>query len=134
MKSIVRSVTTNIIALYLAGFIFAGFIIQKDILTLLVAAAVLTLLNKLIRPIIKLLLLPINLITLGLFSWVIAVITIFILTIIVDGVSISAFVFPGVSFQGFIVPSMEVNLIFSYIISSFTIYAIASITRWIYKS
>lgn len=134
MKSIVRSITTNTIALYLTSLILAGFVIQEDIFTLLIAAAVLTLLNKLIKPIIKLLLLPINLITLGLFSWMVAVITIFILTIIVDGVSISAFTFPGLSFQGFIVPSMKVNLPISYIISSLMIYAITSITRWIYKS
>jgi putative membrane protein len=134
MKSIVRSISTNVIALYLTSLILLGFVIQKDVFTLLIAATVLTLLNKLIRPIIKLLLLPINLITLGLFSWAVAVITIFILTVIVDGVSISAFTFPGISFQGFIVPSMEINLPISYIISSFMIYAITSITRWIYKS
>jgi len=133
MKLLIRSTTTNLVALYLTSLVITGFIIRKDILTLVIAAATLTLLNKLIKPIIKLLLLPINLITLGLFSWVIAVITIFILTVIINGISINSFTFPGLNFQGFIIPPLHVNLIAAYILSSFTIYTITSTTRWIYK-
>lgn len=133
MKIIIRSITTNLAALYLTDVIIAGFIIQKKLSIFLIAAATLTLLNKLIKPIIKLLLLPINLITLGLFSWVIAVITIFILTLLIDGVSITPFTFPGLEFQGFIIPTIKINLFISYTISSLTIYTITSIIRRIYK-
>jgi len=53
--------------------------------TLLIASVVLTILNSIVKPALKILLLPINIITLGLFSWVINVLILWLLIAIVPG-------------------------------------------------
>ena len=52
---------------------------------LLIASGVLTLLQLFVKPILKLLFLPINIITLGLFSWVVNVIIVWLAIALVPG-------------------------------------------------
>ena len=118
MKTILRAVFLNLVTLYLVAMFYSGLTIDNQPTTYLAAAAVWTLLNKIVKPIIKLLLLPINLLTLGLFSWVVNVIPLFLLTYFIKGVAILAYTFPGISYQGFIIPQMHFNLIISYVITS----------------
>ena len=118
MKTILRAIFLNLVTLYLVAMFYSGLTIETKLTTYLAAATVWTLLNKIIKPIIKLLLLPINLLTLGLFSWVVNVITLFLLTYFIKGVAVLAYTFPGISYQGFIIPQMHFNLIISYVITS----------------
>lgn len=57
--------------------------------TLIIAAIVITLLNKVVRPILKILFLPINIVTLGLFSIVIHVGLLWLATYLVPGFQIN---------------------------------------------
>ena len=61
---------------------------------LLTAAIVLTLANMVVRPVVKLVTLPLNVLTLGLFSGIAGLVTLYITTRLVPGVSISAGRFP----------------------------------------
>jgi len=61
----------NYAALFIAGVFIPGFEISSDPINLLIAAAVFTLINFYVRPLIKLILSPIIILTLGLFSFVI---------------------------------------------------------------
>ncbi len=118
MKTILRAIFLNLVTLYMVAMFYSGLAVVDKPITYLQASVVWTLLNKVVKPIIKLLLLPINLITLGLFSWVVNVITLFLLTYFIKGVSILAYTFPGYSSQGFVIPQMSFNLIISYVITS----------------
>ena len=69
--------------------------------TLILAAVVLTLVNRIVRPIIKVLFLPINVITLGLFSIVINVALLWLVTYLVPGFHIEAMSILGVDFNEF---------------------------------
>lgn len=69
--------------------------------TLILAAVVLTLVNRIVRPIIKVLFLPINVITLGLFSIVINVALLWLVTYLVPGFHIEAMAILGVNFNEF---------------------------------
>lgn len=69
-------------------------------LTLVLASIVLTLLDSLVRPILKLLTLPINIITLGLFSSVINAVMLWLTTYLVPGFAISNTVVMGVELGG----------------------------------
>lgn len=64
--------------------------------TLLIAAIVLTLLQKIVRPILKILFLPINIVTLGLFSIVINMAMLWLATYLVPGFEIRPMVLMGV--------------------------------------
>lgn len=134
MKTILRAVFLYLITLYIVALFFQGLSITGGPLTYLSAAVVWTLLNKIVKPIIKLLLLPINLITLGLFSWVVNVITLFMLKYFIPGVAIQAFTFNGYSIQGFVIPQMYFSLFFAYIITSLILSLVHSVLIWLLRS
>ncbi|KKS92983.1 MAG: hypothetical protein UW68_C0024G0008 [Candidatus Collierbacteria bacterium GW2011_GWB1_44_6] len=133
MKVFLRHVLINLLVIYLTDLFYPGFSILHDTKTLLSAAVIWLLLNKIVKPIIKLLLLPINLITLNLFSWVISLITLFLLQTIVGGISISAYHFPGFSSQGFAIPAFYVGVLLSYIIASCILNLIHSFILWLIR-
>ncbi len=70
MKLIVR-IIINAVAIWVTSLILAGFNFTGDILNLLIVGGIFGLVNAFIRPIIKLLTLPISIVTLGLFTLVI---------------------------------------------------------------
>lgn len=69
--------------------------------TLIIAAIVMTLINKIVRPVLKILFLPINIITLGLFSIILNVILLWLVTYLVPGFHIEAMTILGISFNEF---------------------------------
>lgn len=133
MKVFLRHILINLLVLYLTDLIYPGFSILHDLKTLLTASIIWLLLNKIVKPIIKLLLLPINLITLNLFTWVISLLTLFLLQIIVGGISIQAYNFPGSSFEGFVIPPIAIGVFVSYLITSTLLNAIHSFIFWLIR-
>ncbi len=133
MKRFLRSIFLNLTTLYIVSLFFPGLQIPHRLATFIWAAIVWTLLNFLIKPIVKLLLLPINLITLGLFGWAVNVITLFLFQMLISGVVIKSFVYEGFSWAGFIVPSISINLFFAYILTSATLSLVHSSLLWLLK-
>ncbi|OGD81587.1 hypothetical protein A2572_04355 [Candidatus Collierbacteria bacterium RIFOXYD1_FULL_40_9] len=133
MKIFLRHIFVNFVAFYLLGVSYPGLQVDLNTKTLLTASIIWFLLNKIIKPIIKLLLLPINLITLNLFTWLIGLITLFLLQIFADGISVKSFQFQGLDFYGFIIPAFFVNLFFSYIITSVLLNWIHSAIFWLFR-
>jgi putative membrane protein len=131
MKPLLRSILINLLVFYLCGIIYPGFVIKHDFKVLVSAAVVWFFLNKFVKPIIKLLLLPINLITLNLFSWVVSMVTLFLLQMLVGDIHISAYSFPGVNFEGFIVPPIYINIFFSYLITSTLLNTLVNTIKWL---
>lgn len=133
MKILLRHILINLLVIYLADLIYPGFSILHDTKTLLSAAVIWLLLNKIVKPIIKLLLLPINLITLNLFSWVISLITLFLLQSLVGGITITAYNFPGLSSGGFVIPAVSIGIFISYVIVSCIINLLHSFIMWLIR-
>ena len=133
MKAFFRHILINLLVLYLVSAVYSGFSIERDLKTLLTAAVIWLLLNKIVKPIIKLLLLPINLITLNLFSWAVGLITLFLLPLLVSGISILPYDFIGFSLQGFTVPPFHLNLFLSYVVTSIMLNVFHSSIMWLIK-
>lgn len=74
----------NALALLGTAYFVPG-IRVSDFVTALLAAAVLGVLNTFLRPILTILTLPINLLTFGLFSWLISALVLWLTGIIVPG-------------------------------------------------
>ena len=70
MKMIVR-IVINAIAIWLTSLLLPGFMLSGSWVNILIVAIIFALVNAFIRPIIKLLTLPISCLTLGLFTLVI---------------------------------------------------------------
>ena len=133
MKKIIRSLVINLAAIVLISQIMAGFKISGGYEGILFTTAVLTGVNLAIKPLIKVLLLPINLLTLGAFRWVANVFSLYLVTLLIPYLEITGFTFPGFFYQGFIIPEMFLAKIWVLIISSFLISLFTTFLFWLFR-
>lgn len=80
---------SNFIALLLAGIFIPGFIISNNLISLSIAAAIFMLLNTYLKPLVKMILSPLIILTLGLFTLVINAGMLRLLDIISENVTIN---------------------------------------------
>ncbi len=88
LRFVILAVTIYLISTFLPGFTISS---AEPIVTVLIVALVLTLLNIFIKPVLKILTLPITIITLGLFSLVINALLLLLVAWIVPGFDINTF-------------------------------------------
>lgn len=98
-----------------------GFHIGGTWQSMLFAGFILSLLMLLVAPVLKILFIPINLITFGLLSWLINVVVVYLLTVFVPAVTVVEWTFPGLSWVGFVIPSAYISYVPSLILSSLAI-------------
>src|SRR3989338_10693329 len=133
MKSILRRIVFYAVALYLTSQIITGLAITGGIGTYIFGGIALSILFMVVKPVLSIVTLPLNIITLGLFSFLINAIILYLLTIIVPGISIAAFEFNGFSFLGFIVPQLPINGFFAFIVASILLSLIIGFLKWLTK-
>lgn len=133
MKSLLRNTAINAFVLSLLPSIFKGFAITGGITTLVIGGFILTFMTIFLRPILKIITLPLNLVTFGAFSFIINAFLIYLLTIFVPQISIKTLEFPGLSFMGFVIPKVAFNQFLSYIVSSIVFSSIVGLIHWIIK-
>lgn len=80
----------NGFAVYVTAYLLPG-VQVSDFLNAIITAIVLGIINTLIRPFIKLLTLPINILTLGLFTFVINAFLVLVASWLVSGFSVDGF-------------------------------------------
>ena len=102
MRLLVRW-AANAVALYVAAWLLTGITYGDQWWTLLVAAAVFTLVNTWVRPVVRLLSLPLIILTLGLFLFVVNVLMLYITDWLVPEFEIHSF---GAGVLGAIVVSV----------------------------
>jgi putative membrane protein len=110
-------VLSNAVALLVAAYFVAGFVMDGSVTAILITAAILTAINTFVKPILKLFLGPLILLTFGLFSIVINGIALFILDIFSDPLTI----------QGYI------PLLYGTLIVTVVNMVLALAGKWIYK-
>ncbi|MFC1726945.1 phage holin family protein [Patescibacteria group bacterium] len=133
IKKHFRSYVYNLAALKITSYMLEGVTLLGGYKTLFLAGLVLTLVNLFVRPLIKLLFLPVNLLTLGAFRWLINVVTLYLVTLIVPQFEIKAYLFKGYTYQGFVIPSLNLGIFGVFILTSFVISLIISFLFWLRK-
>jgi len=131
MKHLIRIFLFNVFALWITSQLLPALIIPGGWQTILFAGFVLSLLMLIVVPILKILFIPINILTFGLLSWLINVIVIYLLTFFVPEIHIMPWTFPGVSWSGFTVPSVHLTYIFALIVVSLCISTITDILHYV---
>lgn len=131
MKTVLRSIVYNAASIWIVSLLASGIILEKGYETLLVAAFALGLINLLVKPVINILLLPLNLITLGAFRWLVNVLALYLVTIVVPDFRIVPLHFSRFTYQGIVIPPISLNLIFSFVVISFLISLISSFWYWL---
>lgn len=118
MRGLIVKIIANIASFYVAAYLVAGFHIDQTWQAYLMTAIIFMLFNLLIAPIVKLLLLPINLITLGLFRWFTQVLLLYLFDLLYTGITITAYHFPGYSSSIIALPPTNLNLFWVLVITS----------------
>jgi putative membrane protein len=131
VKSILRKIIFYSVALFLTAQIFEGVKVNGGLITYVFGGVVLSLLFLIIKPILSIVTLPLNIITLGLFSFVTNAIILYLLTIFIVNISITAFTFRGLSFLGFVVPGLSVNGFFAFVAVSILVSFIVGFLKWL---
>ena len=108
-------------------------VFAKGAETLLLAAAGLTVFSILAKPVINLLLLPLNLITFGLFRWASSVVALYLVTLVVPGFAINSFAFLGFATNLIILPPLNLQGVIAIIAYSFVISVFTSLIHWLIK-
>lgn len=131
MKRVIRAFAIYALILWFLATYIGGVEFGNDAKTLLFGALALTLAELFLKPIINLLLLPFNLVTLGVFRWVSNGLMLYIATLLVPGFLLVPFTYPGFSSNLFIIPSIQLGLVGGYIFLSFILSIIASFVFWL---
>ncbi|MBI2036207.1 phage holin family protein [Candidatus Microgenomates bacterium] len=133
MKSLLRNIIVNSFALWLTSFLINGLVIKGGFDVILFGGIALTLMNLLVKPILSLLTLPLTIITMGLFSWLVNVAIIYLLTIFVSQISLTAYTFPGFNGGGISLPQISVPAFFTAVLVAFMISFISNSFAWLFR-
>jgi len=133
MKTILKHFIIDTVSLYLISLIITGIVFEKGLETLVLTGFVLMLTTLVIQPILNLLLLPLNLITFGIFKWITYAVMLFLVTIVVPGFKLTSFVFAGFSSVWFSIPPISLTGPLAFIAFSLLISFVSSLIYWIFK-
>lgn len=133
MKTIARAIFIYTLSLHLLTYIIPGIQIKGGLFTLIIGGIALSLMFLIIKPILNFITLPVNIITLGLFSIFTNVFIIYILTVFISGISIIPFTYPKAEIFGFGTPLITLNTFFAYIFTAFMLSLIDSFFSWLVK-
>ena len=133
MKKLFRIYIIETLALYTASKIAFGIIFENGLETILLSGFALAVGTVVIRPVINMLLLPINLITFNLFKWVSSAVTIYLVTLAIPGFKIINFSFGGIVSETISLPAIDLTGIGAIIAFSFVVAMITGLLYWIIK-
>lgn len=127
MKLLTRTFLFNIFALWFTSQILPTLHIAGSWQTMILGGAVLSVLMLLVAPMLRILFIPINIITFGLLSWLVNVIVLYLLTVFVPEVSVREYTFASQSAAGFVIPSFHASWSIALVLSSLCVTGIVSV-------
>lgn len=131
MRTILRSLGIFLLALYFMPQFIPGLTIEGGFQTLLIGAAVLSLMFWVLKPILNLISFPITLLTLGLFSFITNALILYLLTVLVPNITVQPFTYPKEILYGYTIPAISFNTFLAYTYTAFILSFINSGIRWI---
>jgi len=131
MKSLLRNFLIHIVALGVTSNFLQGFTITGGARTLILGGLGLMFINIMIVPLLKIMFLPLNILTLGLFTWVINVVGLYILILFIPQIKILPFHFSGLDLGGINIPEADLNVLMVAVVASFIIGFISHFLQWL---
>lgn len=131
MKWFFRTFLYTLFAIWLTEQIIAGFDIQGGLLPYLTVTSGMVGLNIFVKPLLKIITLPLNVATLGLFSIVINGALLYLLAYFVEEIVVTSWQYPGYELTGVSLPPLEFGIIATYLTTAFLISGIIAFLQWI---
>ncbi len=133
MKHLVRHYVIDTFSLWAVSALAAGMVFERGYSTLLMAGVGLMIASIFAKPVINMLLLPINLITFGLFRWVSSAVVLYIVTLVIHDFKIDHFRFDGFTSKWFDLPPLYFEGVIAFIGFAFALSVISSFLYWLHK-
>jgi len=133
IKKILKVYLFSLASLYIVNQIASGMVFSQGVKTLLLTALGLAISSFIAKPIINILLLPLNLITFGLFRWISGAVALYLVSLVVPGFKIIAFNFSGFSNAILPIPAFSLVGFLAIIAFSFAISIISSFLHWLFS-
>lgn len=121
MRKILKQILLTIFALLLSNLIWHNLFFANIPSDIIKVSTILALFELIIKPIVKLLLLPINIITLGTIRIVINTLGLYLAVFLLDSFIINAINIPAHSWQGFNIPTLAFSGFWLFLVTSITI-------------
>lgn len=121
MKKIIRMLVFSAGAIYLTSLWNRGFIVNLDFTTIVKASLLVALMFYLVRPLSKLVLLPLNILTLGVISTVVYCFLFFFLTRYFGLINIKEWTFEGIKLLGFAVGKIQFSQTANVFVSAISV-------------
>lgn len=134
MKTLLRTYVIHLAALWMVvSLLQSSITIGTGVESFLLAGVLLAVFNLLLKPILKLLFLPVNLLTLGLFSIVINALVFYLFLKVLPEGHISSWVFPGISYLGITIKEISFNETATVVLASFLVNAVTNFLSYLSK-
>ncbi len=131
MKHLVRVFLFNVFGLWLTSQVLPTLMVTTGWQTMLFAGFILSLLMLIVAPMLKILFIPINILTFGLLSWLINVIVLYLLTLFVPEIQIREWAFPGASWAGFVIPQIQIAYFPALVLTSLAVSSITDVLHYV---
>lgn len=131
IKAALRDYILNLAILWGVTEIFPGLSYEGGFRTLAIGAVGLMAMNLVVIPLLKVVFLPLNILTLGIFTWVINVIALYLLTTMIPQFKLIPYFFPGAEFLGINIPPQNLTVLWVAIIASFMIGFAGRFFHWL---
>lgn len=131
MKTILRYFLINLTSLWITTKIIPGLTYTGGVQMLLLGGLAFTAINIILVPLIRILLLPLNIFTLGLFAWLTNVLALYALTSVVSAFQLMPYAFPGLQYGGFSIPALDLSTFWVAALASFSIGIITHFLQWL---
>ena len=133
MKHMLRVYLSSLISLWIVSMVYPPFALPQKLTMILEASLVYSLLRLFVEPLITILFLPIQFLTLGFLSWVRHVVLFYVLTLLVPTIMIRQWTFPEISWIGFVVPSIHISYFIALTSSSIFVTILYRLAQWLYE-
>lgn len=127
MKRIFRIFIFSCFALFLTSYWNRGFILPSQTIDFVKTGVALMILFVIVRPLMKIVFLPLNILTFGLFSFVLYVLSLHILASGFGMFVVKAWQFPGLSLLVFSIPPTSLSYAQNLVLSSFSLSSIINV-------
>lgn len=131
MRKLLRYFLINLVSLWATTRIIPGLTYTGGVKSLIIGGVAFMLINFLLVPLLRILFLPLNLLTLGLFAWITNVLALYALTTVVSDFQLMSYSFPGYDYNGISIPSYDLSPFFVAIAASLLIGIITHFLQWL---
>ena len=133
IRNALKHFIINSVAIYLVSIAISGMVFADGVNTIILTGTALAVTSLIIKPVINILLLPLNLVTFGFFRWVGYAVALYIVTLLVPGFKIAGFAFNGLSTYWISIPAVSLQGILAFVAFSFALALTSSVIGWLLK-